>query len=104
MSHFAKVENGIVTQVIVADQGFINAGHVGDPSQWIQTSYSTHGGKHREGKTPIRKNYAGIGFTYDAVRDAFIPPMPTGDGWILNEDTCQWENPTLPPFDPAAAE
>ena len=61
-------------------------------SLWVQTSYNTHGGVHSNGGTPIRKNHAGIGYTYDEDRDAFIPPKPSGDGWVLNEDTCQWEN------------
>lgn len=91
MSHFARVENGIVTQVIVAEQNFINSGYVGDPSQWIQTSYNTYGGRHPEDR-PLRKNYAGIGYTYDAQRDAFIPPKPF-ESWILNEETCLWYAP-----------
>jgi len=85
MSHFAKVENGIVTQVLVAEQDFINTGAMGHG--WIQTSYNTHGGVHNEGGTPLRKNYAGVGYTYDNDRDAFIPPQPF-PSWILNEDTC----------------
>lgn len=88
MSHFAKVENGIVTQVIVAEQDVIDSGLFG--TDWVQTSYNTHGGQHPEGR-PLRKNYAGIGYTYDSTRDAFIPPKPDGD-WTLNETTCQWEN------------
>ena len=86
MGHFAKVENGIVTQVIVAEQDFIDTGAVGDPSTWVQTSYNTQGGQHRNGGTPLRKNYAGIGYTYDAIDDAFIPPMPTckHDSVLLN--------------------
>jgi hypothetical protein len=93
MSHFAKVENGIVTQVIVAEQNFINTGLVGDPKLWIQTSYRTYGGRHPEGN-PLRKNYAGIGYKYDKERDAFIPPKPY-ESWVLNEDTCLW-NPPIP--------
>jgi hypothetical protein len=88
MSHFARVNaQGIVEQVIVAEQDFIDT--LLDASSWVQTSYNTHGGQHPEGR-PLRKNYAGIGFTYDRARDAFIPPKPEGD-WILNEDTCLWE-------------
>lgn len=90
MAHFAKVEDGIVTQVIVAEQDVIDSGLFGDG--WVQTSYNTFGGQHPEGR-PLRKNFAGIGYTYDADRDAFIPPRPEGDGWILNEDTCLWEQP-----------
>ena len=89
MAHFAKVENGVVTQVIVAEQDVIDSGLFG--TGWVQTSYNTHGGEHPEGR-PLRKNYAGIGFTYDAVRDAFIPPKPW-DSWVLNEDRCRWEAP-----------
>jgi hypothetical protein len=92
MSHFAKIENNIVTQVIVAEQDFIDTGILGDPSQWIQTSYNTRGGVHLNGGTPLRKNYAGIGYTYDSVLDAFIPPKPHAS-WLLNEDTCQWHPP-----------
>jgi hypothetical protein len=90
MAHFAKVEDGIVTQVIVAEQDVIDSGLFGDG--WVQTSYNTHGGQHPEDR-PLRKNFAGIGFTYDAGRDAFIPPQPEGEGWTLNEDTCLWEQP-----------
>lgn len=94
MSHFAKVENGIVTQVIVAEQDVIDSGMFG--SGWIQTSYNTHGGVHLNGGTPLRKNYAGVGFTYDSGRDAFIPPKPFAS-WILNEDTCLWDAPVVYP-------
>ncbi len=97
MSHFAKVENGIVTQVIVAEEEFINSGFVGDPRSWVQTSYNTKGGQHPEGR-PLRKNYAGIGYTYDSTRDAFIPPKPF-ESWTLNEDTCLWDAPTPMPDD-----
>jgi hypothetical protein len=97
MSHFAKVENGVVTQVIVAEQSFIDRGYVGDPKSWIQTSYNTHAGRHPEGR-PLRKNYAGIGYTYDPVRDAFIPPKPYAS-WVLDEDTCLWFAPSPMPDD-----
>lgn len=97
MAHFAKVENGLVIEVIVAEQDFINSGAVGNPSDWVQTSYNTHGGQHPEGR-PLRKNYAGIGFTYDSVRDAFIPPTPY-PSWVLNEDTCLWDAPVPYPTD-----
>jgi len=92
MAHFAKVENGVVTQVIVIDKETLDLGHWGDPSLWIQTSYNTQGGVHTQGGTPLRKNYAGVGFTYDANRDAFIPPRPF-PSWVLNESTCQWDAP-----------
>jgi hypothetical protein len=96
MSHFAKVENGTVTQVIVAEQDFIDSGAVGDPSAWIQTSYNTSQGVHRNGGTPLRKNYAGIGFVYDAGRDAFYASQPY-PSWSLNEDTCVWGAPVAQP-------
>jgi len=95
MSHFAKVENGIVTQVIVAEQDVIDSGLFGNG--WIQTSYNTYGGQHPEGK-PLRKNYAGVGFTYDSNNDAFIPPQ-TYPSWILNQITYLWEAPIPMPTD-----
>ena len=99
MSHFAHVDgNNIVTQVIVAEQDFINSGAVGDPAEWVQTSYNTYAGQHKNGGTPLRKNYAGIGYSYDAGRDAFIPPKPF-NSWTLNETTCLWEAPTPYPTD-----
>lgn len=98
MAHFAKIENGLVVDVIVADQTFIDAGYVGDPSQWIQTSYNTFGDEHTMNGVPLRKNYAGIGFTYDLDRDAFIPPQPY-PSWILDEDTCLWNSPVEYPSD-----
>jgi hypothetical protein len=96
MSHFAKVENNIVTKVIVAEQDVIDSGLFG--TGWVQTSYNTHGGVHKNGGTPLRKNYAGIGYTYDLSRDAFIPPKPFAS-WVLNETTCLWEAPTPYPTD-----
>lgn len=97
MSHFAKInKNNIVTEVIVAEQGVIDSGVFGKPSSWIQTSYNTYGGKHPN-NTPLRKNFAGIGYKYDKVRDAFIPPQPY-PSWKLNEDTCLWEAPVEPPI------
>jgi hypothetical protein len=98
MAHYAKIENGIVTQVIVAEQDFIDSGVAGDPSTWIQTSYNTHAGVHAEGGTPLRKNYAGIGYSYDAERDAFVPPK-THPAWILDEFTCHWVAPIPQPTD-----
>jgi hypothetical protein len=97
MAHFAKVIDGIVTEVLVIDQDVIDTGWFGDPSLWVQTSYNTYGGQHPEGR-PLRKNYAGIGYTYDAERDAFIPPQPFAS-WVLNEDTCLWDAPTAKPDD-----
>ena len=97
MAHFAHVKDGIVDQVIVIDQETLNTGLWGDPAEWIQTSYNTHGGQHPEGR-PLRKNYAGLGYTYDAQRDAFIPPKPY-PSWVLNEDTCLWSAPVAMPDD-----
>lgn len=97
MSHFAKVVNGIVTQVIVAEQEFFDTFIDTSPGEWIQTSYNTRGGQHPEGR-PLRKNYAGIGFTYDRERDAFIPPQPY-PSWLLDEETCLWNAPTPMPTD-----
>ena len=88
MSHFAKVEDGIVTQVIVAEQEFVDT----QAGIWVQTSYNTHGGQHTLGNTPLRKNYAGIGYTYDSTRDAFYAPQPYAS-WTLNETSCLWEPP-----------
>jgi hypothetical protein len=96
MAHFAKVENGVVTSVIVIDQETLNTGHWGDPALWVQTSYNTQGGVHSQGGTPLRKNYAGIGYSYDAGRDAFIPPKPFAS-WVLNETTCNWSAPVAMP-------
>jgi hypothetical protein len=90
MAHYAKVTNGIVTQVIVAEQDFIDSYIDNIAGQWVQTSYNTYGGVHANGGTPLRKNYAGVGMTYDAGRDAFIAPKPDGN-YVLNEDTCLWE-------------
>jgi hypothetical protein len=89
MAHFAKIDsNNIVTQVIVAEQDFINSGAVGDSFLWVQTSYNRN----------FRKNYASVGGTYDKTRDAFIPPKPYAS-WTLVEDTCQWTAPTALPDD-----
>ena len=97
MSHFAQIdENNNVIQVLVIEQDVIDTGLFGDPASWIQTSYNTYGGVHSQGGTPLRKNYAGIGYTYDAGRDAFIPPKPYAS-WNLNEDTCLWQAPTPRP-------
>ena len=97
MSHFAKVENGVVVQVIVAEQDVIDSGIFGHG--WVQTSYNTRGGQHPEGR-PLRKNYAGIGYTYDEDRDAFIPPQPY-PSWTLNDDTCLLDCPVAHPNDGA---
>jgi hypothetical protein len=98
MSHYAKVVNGIVQQVIVAEAEFFQTFVDTSPGEWIQTSYNTYGGQHRNNGTPLRKNYAGIGFTYDRTKDAFIPPKPFAS-WTLNEETCLWDAPTSMPTD-----
>jgi hypothetical protein len=95
MSHYAKVVDGVVTQVIVAEADFFETFVDTSPGEWIQTSYNTTGGQHPEGR-PLRKNYAGIGYSYDRQRDAFIPPKPF-PSWSLNEDTCLWEPPSPRP-------
>ena len=104
MSHFAKVVDGTVTQVIVAEQEFFETFVDTSPGEWIQTSYNTRGGVHygQDGQpddgVALRKNYAGIGFTYDRTRDAFIPPKPYAS-WLLNEDSCLWNAPVEYPTD-----
>ena len=96
MAHFAKVNAmGQVETVIVAEQDMIDT--LPDKTSWDQTSYNTRAGQHPEGR-PLRKNYAGIGYTYDPARDAFIPPK-TFPSWVLNEETCWWEPPTPYPQD-----
>ncbi len=97
MAHWAKVVDGKVSQVIVAEAEFFDTFVDSSPGQWLQTSYNTHGGQHPEGR-PLRKNYAGIGYTYDAVRDAFYAPQPFAS-WLLNDDTCLWEAPVAMPAD-----
>jgi len=98
MAHYAKVKDGVVTQVIVAEADFFDTLVDSEPGEWIQTSYNTYGGVHINGGTPLRKNYAGIGFTYDSEKDAFIPPQPFAS-WTLNDDTCLWESPVAMPDD-----
>ena len=92
MSHFAKVEDGIVTQVIVAEQDFIDT----QAGAWVQTSYNTRGGQHLLGGTPLRKNYAGIDYIYDSTKDAFYTPKPF-PSWSLNDASCVWEAPVACP-------
>lgn len=105
MAHWAEIDqNNIVSRVIVVDNNDPN----GDEGYqwlmdslggtWIQTSYNTYGGVHTGGGTPLRKNYAGVGFTYDSLRDAFIPPKPY-PSWILDDATCLWDAPTPHPDD-----
>jgi hypothetical protein len=97
MSHFAKIENGIVTQVIVIEQDVLNTGLWGDPKDWIQTSYNTRAGQHPEGR-PLRGNYAGIGFTYDKTNDVFYPPQPF-PSWTISAPTWAWTAPVPYPTD-----
>lgn len=97
MSHFAKVVDGIVVEVLVIEQDVIDTALFGEPSLFVQTSYNTWGGQHPDGR-PLRKNYAGVGFTYDPTRDAFIPPQPF-PSWTLNEETCLWDAPVPQPQD-----
>ena len=104
MAHFARVENNIVTQVLVVPDSQQDRGNeylsldLGLGGSWYKTSYNTIGGVHTSGGTPYRKNYAGIGYTFDSNRQAFIPPKPF-PSWILNEETCLWEAPTEYPTD-----
>ena len=98
MAHFAKVRDGLVVEVIVAEPEFFETFIDSSPGEWIQTSYNTHGGQHTLGGTPLRKNYACIGYSFDSQRDAFIPPKPY-TSWILNEDTCLWDAPVAMPTD-----
>lgn len=105
MAHWAEIdENNIVTRVlVVADeedhrgQEFL-ATDLGLGGTWKKTSYNTQGGVHVNGGTPFRKNYAGIGYTYDESRDAFIPEKPFAS-WVLNEETCLWDAPTPMPVE-----
>ena len=89
MSHFAKINSSnVVTEVIVAEQDFINSGAVGDSFLWVQTSYNSN----------FRKNFAGVGGTYDKTRDAFIPVKDYAS-WTLDDATCQWTSPVAYPDD-----
>ena len=113
MASFAKIENNIVTTVVsvvnevIKDSNGIEQEQLGidflnqlynTNDNWKQTSYNTHGGVHNNNGTPLRKNHAGIGMTYDENRDAFIPKKPF-NSWILNEDTCLWNSPVAYPQD-----
>jgi len=109
MSHFAKVINGIVTQVIVAEQDFINSGALGPASEWVQTSYNTVGGVHYgqdkkpDGGIALRGNYAGIGYVYDSTHDVFYAPRPQDrngvlcESWTISAPTWTWTAPTQMP-------
>jgi len=107
MAHFAKVIDGIVDQVIVAEPEFFDSFVDSTPGKWVQTSYNTKGGVHYDPETgepsadqskALRKNYAGRGYTYDKTRDAFIPPCDY-PSWTLNETSCLWEPPVARPDD-----
>ncbi len=107
MAHYAKVLNQKVQKVIVAEEDFFNTFVDSSPGEWIKTSYNTSGGVHYQpnSNTPsddqskaLRKNYAGVGYTYDQTRDAFIPPKPF-NSWTLNETTCLWDPPVVYPTD-----
>ena len=106
MAHFAKLGKGnIVESVEVVSNDIATTEQAGveflqnlykDRAVWKQTSYNSYGGEHKLGGTPFRKNYAGVGYTYDQTRDAFIPPKPY-PSWILNETTCEWDPPVAEP-------
>lgn len=107
MAHYAKVLNGIVEKVIVAEASYFETFVDDSPGNWLQTSYNTRGGIYYlpNSDTPaedqskaFRKNYAGIGYTYDETRDAFIPPKPY-PSWVLNDFSCLWEPPIPYPND-----
>lgn len=107
MAHFAKVVDGIVTQVIVAEPEFFETFVDTSPGEWVQTSYNTRGGVHYNPETnqpsedqtkALRKNYAGIGYTYDRTNDCFVPPKPF-PSWTLNTETCLWNAPVPYPQD-----
>ena len=105
MGHFAKVVDGKVSQVIVAEPDFFNTFVDSSPGQWIQTSYNTRGNVHYlpnsnepSGGEALRGNYAGIGYTYDAVNDVFYAPKPF-NSWTLSEATWSWEAPVAYPDD-----
>jgi len=95
MAHYAHITNGIVDQVIVIDAETLALGHWGNPSEWVQTSYNTHGNQHPEGR-PLHKNYAGIGYTWDGT--GFAPPQPFAS-WTKNAETYLWEAPTPMPVE-----
>jgi hypothetical protein len=97
MSHYAKVVDGKVTQVIVAEADFFNTFIDTSPGEWIQTSYNTRGGVHPEGR-PLRGNYAGIGFTYDRENDVFYPSQPY-PSWTISAPTWTWTAPVPYPTD-----
>jgi len=97
MSHYAKVVDGKVTQVIVAEADFFDTFVDTSPGSWIQTSYNTRANQHPEGR-PLRGNYAGIGYSYDHINDVFLAPKPFAS-WVLNQTTWTWDAPTPMPED-----
>ena len=97
MAHWAKIVDGKVVSVIVAEKEFFDTFVDNSPGQWLQTSYRTHGNQHPEGR-PLRGNYAGIGYTYDAEKDVFVAPKPFAS-WVLNQKTFLWEAPVAMPTD-----
>jgi hypothetical protein len=103
MSHYAKVVDGKVVEVISAEADFFNTFVDTSPGAWLQTSYNTHGNQHKLGGTPLRGNYAGIGYTYDQQNDVFYAPK-LYPSWILNKSTWLWEAPTPRPDDGKAYE
>jgi hypothetical protein len=97
MAYYAKVNNGIVEQVIVAEADFFDTFVDSSPGTWLQTSYNTHANQHPKGR-PLRGNYAGVGYTYDATNDVFHAPQPY-PSWTLNETTWTWDAPVAYPDD-----
>lgn len=97
MSHFAKVLDGKVVQVIVAEQEFFDTFVDTSPGTWLQTSYNTHGNQHPQNK-PLRGNYASVGYIYNHQNDVFHAPQPYAS-WSLNQSTWLWESPTPYPTD-----
>ena len=98
MAHYAKVDQGRVIKVIVAEAEFFATFVDSSPGEWIQTSYNTRGGVHLNGGTPLRGNFAGIGHIYDKINDVFYEPQPYAS-WTLNQTTWTWESPTSIPND-----
>ena len=105
MAHFAEIKDGIVVNVIVIDQETLNLGHWGDTANFKQTSYNTIGGVHTQGGTPLRANYAGLGYIYDATNDVFHAPRPKDrngvscDSFTIGAPTWQWVNPVAMPVE-----
>lgn len=98
MAHFAKVDRDKVIKVIVAESEFFDTFIDTEPGEWIQTSYNTKGNQHLNGGTPLRGNFAGVGYTYDREHDVFYAPQPY-PSWTLNQTTWLWESPTARPQD-----